>query len=231
MNWLVVLNLLKKEERSDFLSHSPSGGTSTCVVRATLDDACCEALFFDGEGNVRDKSQYLEIGRQALRALLDPTGSPIDQFRYNVLDNDVTWQKALAIGPSPALSSLIPLQATDPRLNVVVNDVSGDLYDIVWWSESMQTAGRALHDMRAFLSGRDPATLAGDQAFAIRRDALQKLMLGVVGKSKVRFNEPWGMVCLYWAAGSRQSSGKITSPGLTLDRTKGGETVAAAGNA
>jgi hypothetical protein len=230
-NWLVVLNLLKKDERSDLLRHTSRGGTSTCVVRATLDDAGCEALFFDGEGNVRDKSQYLEIGRQALRALLDPADSPVDQFRYKVLDNDVTWQKALAIGPSPELSSLIPLQSTDPRLNVVVNDVSGDLYDIVWWSESMQTAGQALHDMRVFLSGREPATLAGDPAFAARRDALQKLILAVVGKSKVRFNEPWGMVCLYWAAGSRESSGKLTAPGLTLDRRRSAQTLAAAGKA
>jgi hypothetical protein len=83
--------------------------------------------------------------------------------------------------------------------------------------------------MRAFLSGRDPAALAGDPGFAGRRDTLQKLMLKVVGSSKVRFNEPWGMVCLYWAAGSRRSSGKLNSQTLTLDRESGAAAVVTAG--
>jgi hypothetical protein len=128
------------------------------------------------------------------------------------------------MGPSGQLRELIPLSSTDPRLSVILNDVSGDLYDIVWWANSMQKAGQALHDMRAFLAGRDPSTLRDNPDFASRRNALQKLMLGVVSASKVRFNEPWGMVCLYRAAGSRRSSGKITAGALAVQR----DTLAAA---
>jgi hypothetical protein len=217
-NWFVVLNLMKAAERTALLGHGGSKGMSTCVVRAPLDDAACEALFFDGQGNLRDKTEYLEIGRQALKSLLDPAGSPVDQFRFNFLDNDVTWQKAVEMGPSGQLRELIPLSSTDTRLAVILGDVSGDLYDIVWWANSMQNAGQALHDMRAFLAGRDPSTLRDSSEFATRRNALQKLMLGVVSASKVRFNEPWGMVCLYRAAGSRQSSGKIAASTLAMQR-------------
>jgi hypothetical protein len=228
-NWFVALNLMKPDERAGILSHAGGGGLSTCVVRAPFDDAGCEALFFDGRGNLWEQAQYLEIGRQALKALLDPANIPMDQFRYNFLDNDATWQQAVRTGPDDQLRDLIPLASTDSRLAIVLNDVSGDLYDIVWWANSMQEAGQALEDMRAFLSGRDPAALAGDPGFAGRRDTLQKLMLKVVGSSKVRFNEPWGMVCLYWAAGSRRSSGKLNSQTLTLDRESGAAAVVTAG--
>ena len=91
----------KADERAEILSRAGRGGLSTCVVRAPLDDACCESLFFDNEGNVRDHSEYLEIGRQALKALLDPADNSMDVFRYNFLDDPATWQKALAIGPGP----------------------------------------------------------------------------------------------------------------------------------
>jgi hypothetical protein len=84
--------------------------------------------------------------------------------------------------------------------------------------------------MRTFLAGRDPVTLADNPDFAGRRDALQKLMLKVVASSKVRFNEPWGTVCLYWAAGSRRSSGKITTGTLLVQRDAPAETVSVAGS-
>ena len=227
--WFVALNLMQPAERSGILSHAGGSGLSTCVVRAPFDEVCCETLFFDGQGNLRDKTQYLEIGRNALKALLDPANVSIDQFRYNFLDNDAVWQQAVAIGPNDQLRNLIPLESTDSRLTIVLADVAGDLYDIVWWADSMHKAGQALEDMRAFLAGRDPAALADNADFATRRDALQKTMLGVVGSSKVRFDQPWGTVCLYWAAGSRRSSGKLTSQNLTLARERGADAAVTAG--
>ncbi len=228
-SWFVALNLLRPDERTEVLSQAVSGGPSTCVVRAPLDDPSCEALFFDGQGGTREKAQYLDIGRQALKALLDPADSPIDRFRYNFLDNDATWQKAVATGPNDGLRELIPLASTDAMFDLVLNDVSGDLYDIVWWADAMQKAGQALANIRTFLAARDPATLAADPDFASRRVALQKLMLGVVNSSKVRFQEPWGLVCLYWAAGSRRSSGKIAAGKLVLQKETQAATVSTAG--
>jgi hypothetical protein len=227
-NWFVRLNLLKPEEQSAILSHVAAGGFSTCIMRAPLDDAACEALFFDGHGNPRTRSEYLEIGRQALRALLNPAGSDMNRLRCQLLDDAAKWSKALQIGPDPGLRELIPLKSSDPEFTILLGDVTGDVYDIAWWADAIVNAGQSLLAMRAFLSGRDPASLASDPAFATQRNALQQLMLKVVSSSKVRFDEPWGMVCLYWAAGSRSSSGKLTSRTLTLERESPvGATVAA----
>ena len=230
-NWFVAMNLMQPAERTGILAQAVSAGLSTCVVRAPLDDTGCETLFFDGEGNARENAQYLEIGRQALKALLDPADSTIDRYRYNFLDNDATWQKAVATGPNDGLRDLIPLASTDAMFDLVLNDVSGDLYDIVWWADSMQKAGQALGGIRTFLAGRDPATLATDADFTVRRDALQKLMLGVVNNSRVHFHEPWGLVCLYWTAGSRRSSGDMKSGKLVLHRVAQRAGVSAAGSA
>jgi hypothetical protein len=227
--WFVAMNLLKPAERNRIVAQPVSGGLSTCVLRAPLDDACCENLFFDNQGNTRGITDYQNIGRQALKALLDPVDQPIDQFRYNFLDNDATWNKAVEIGPNDGLRDLIPLSSADPKFEMVLSDVSGDLYDIVWWAKSMVKAGQALLQMRTFLAGRNPVTLGTDPDFASRRDALQKIMLGVVGSSKMRFHEPWGLVCLYWAAGSRRSSGKITAGNLVVQKEAQPPAVAGAG--
>ena len=112
----------------------------------------------------------------------------------------------------------------------MLNVVSGDLYDIAWWANGMQKAGQTLQRMRAYLAGRDPASLASDPAFTGHRNGLQKTMLGVVADSKLRFSEPWGMVCLFRAAGSRGSSGKLTAGALVIDRGAAVTSISAAGN-
>ena len=188
-----------------------------------FDNALCEALFFDGLGRLRSIPDYLEIGRQALKALLDPDNSDIDRSRYQFLNDPATWAQAVKMGPSPELRGLIPLSLSDPKFNIVLADVTGDLYDIVWWANGMQKAGQALQQMRAFLSGRDPVSLASDPAFANRRDGLQKQMLAMVASSKVRSHEPWGMVCLFQAAGARQSSGKLKASALIVERENSAE--------
>jgi hypothetical protein len=71
--------------------------------------------------------------------------------------------------------------------------------------------------------------LQDDPAFADQRNGLQKMLLGVVASSHLRFHEPWGMVCLFQAAGSQQSSGKLTAGTLAIDRENPAETSAAAG--
>jgi hypothetical protein len=227
-NWFLPLNLLTRDERSNILTHTGSGGMATCTVRAPLDDAACEAMFFDNSGSLRPESDYLEIGRRALQALLNPAGSNIDALRYKFLDNDQTWHKATQTGPSPALNALMPISSSNAQFANVSADIIGDVADILWWADAMVKAGKALQSVRAFLSGRDPATLAADPAFATQRDTLQKLMLKVVAASKVRFSEPWGMVCLYRAAGSRKSSGKLTSRTLTIERQSPVEAVVTA---
>ena len=44
-------------------------------------------------------------------------------------------------------------------------------------------------------------------------------MLKVVSQSKARFDQPWGIVALYWAAGSPPTaSGRLTAGAWTLTR-------------
>lgn len=228
-NWFVALNLMQPNERANILSTFGGGGPSTCTMRAQFDSALSEALFFNAQGALRPASDYLEIGRQALIALLDPNNSNIDRSRQQFLADVATWARAVKIGPSPELRSLIPLSSTDPQLNIVLADVTGDLFDIVWWANGMQKAGQALQQMRAFLAGHHPATLQDDPAFVDQRNGLQKMLLAVVASSHLRFHEPWGMVCLFQAAGSHQSSGKLTAGTLSIDRENPAETSAAAG--
>jgi hypothetical protein len=229
-NWFAALNLITLDERAQIVSSFRGDGLSTCTLRVQFDNALCEALFFDGQGNLRSRPEYLEIGRQALKALLDPNSDDISRRRYQFLDNDATWAQAVKIGPSPELATLLPMQSMDPQFNIVLNVVSGDLYDIVWWANGMVKAGQALQQMRAYLAGRDPSSLASDPAFADHRNGLQKTMLGVVGNSKLRFQEPWGMVCLFQAAGSRGSSGKLTAGLLVIDKGAAVTSISAIGH-
>lgn len=227
LNWFVAVSLAGQDWRAQAVNQFTAGGRSTCLVRAKFDDAACEALFFDPGGNLRARPEYLEIGREAMMALLDPDANDIDALRRGLLADPHTWSRALSIGPSPGLSELLPLSSSDPRLQVVLQDVIGDIYDIVWWADSMVKAGQGLRQVRTFLAGRDPATLAGDQAFDQQRANLQNLMAGVVKDSKARFSEPWGLVCLFSAAGSRQSYGQLVVGKLKLELTHGAPARAA----
>ena len=118
------------------------------------------------------------------------------------MDQEATWARAVEIGPDPGLRELIPLNPMDPAFDQALANVRGDLYDIVWWAESMTKAGAALVEMRQFLKGRDPVGLKDDAEFQRNCAGLQKVMMSVVAKSKARFGEPWGMVSLFWSAGS-----------------------------
>src|SRR5581483_2080179 len=218
LNWFVTLNLMRAGEKPAIMSQFRPGGPSTCLMRTELNDADCRNLFFDTGGTPRKESEYIEIGRRALQALLDPAASEIDRFRFDFLDNADSWQKAVEMGPSPQLRELIPLQSSDTRFNVVLEDVRGDVYDIVWWASAMVKAAEGVRQMEIFLAGRDPATLADDPEFTHKRENLQAIMANAVKQSKVRFHEPWGMVCLFWASGSRQSSGKLSAGNLIVDR-------------
>jgi hypothetical protein len=218
LNWFAALHLMEQGEVAAALSGYTGEATSTCLLRTELDDAACENLFFVG-GKLRDEAYYREFGRYALRALLQPEADEIAAARYRVLDDPATWARAVEMGPSPELRQLIPLDRANPRFDQALADVRGDLYDIVWWAESMTKAGTALLAMRQFLNGRDPVGLKDDAEFQRNCAALQQLMLKVVAKSQARFGEPWGMVSLFWAAGSpADASGRVQAGNWSVVR-------------
>jgi len=86
----------------------------------------------------------------------------------------------------------------------------------------MLDAGESLQSMIAFLAGRNPVSLKSDPVFATERANLQKKMAKVVGTSKARFEEPWGLVSLYWATGSQGASARLVTSAVTLALPTGG---------
>jgi hypothetical protein len=233
LNWLVALNLVDQAGKAEFMKpfatreKGAAGGASSCLLRTEFDDAACRAMFLDAQGNARSEQDYLEIARQALRALLDPalleqTGldlahSDIARYRYTILD-DAVWPSALATGASPELGPLLPIPGTHPQYTLVLQDVIGDMYDITWWAGSMHAAALDLQAMRTFLASNPANPLAETPEFESRREKLQKRMAKMVEASKMRFDDPFGMVSLFWAAGSPKASGKLVTARFTVEK-------------
>ena len=87
--------------------------------------------------------------------------------------------------------------ADDVRVSLLI----GDVFVISQWSEAMVEAGTQVQAMRALVKGSDLSSATADPRFQNMRSALQRSLAGMVKASKVRFSEPWGMICLYSAAG------------------------------
>ena len=220
LNWLVALNLIAASEKQKLLAVAQVQGFSTCLLRTSLTDAQCRSMFFDDQGNLRPQTYYLDYGRRAMMALLNDQTEPFDQYRYALLDQQ--WSQALAVGASPQLAQVAGINSANPNYQAILGQLIGDMYDITWWASGMQDAGKALQSMIAFLAGRNPSTLKSDPAFATERANLQKKMAKVIGASKTRFEEPWGLVCLNWAAGSQGASARLVTSAMTLALPSGG---------
>jgi hypothetical protein len=222
LNWFSALRLLMEQEEEAILRNFSRSGRSVCVLRTQFNDAACRTMFFKPDGQLRDKNDYLEIGRLALRALLDPEDNPNDQLRNRIVD-DALWPTALETGADVSLGPLVGLSTSDPRVGFLI----GDVLLIKSWAAGMAETGAVIDDLRRFVSNADPGTLIENNQFKSKREALQKRLAAMIQSSKMRFAEPWGMVSLYWAAGSPQSAyGKLTYSNRTLERGVQPATVA-----
>ncbi len=215
LRWFIALNLLTGPDGATILSQFADGGPSICVLRTSFGDADCCSMFFDEHGNLRLEPYYLEIGRQALRALLDPQHQAIDQLRYQILD-DKLWSKVVnEIGAGPSLGPLVGLSADDPRVGIL----RGDVFVITEWAKAMVAAGALVQDVKAFVGSSDVTTLFQNNEFKKKSNALQNKMAAIVKASTIRFDEPWGMVCLFWAGGSPHTAyAETVARMLTLER-------------
>lgn len=214
LRWFMALNLLTPQEKGTVFSQFAKGGPSTCVLRTSFGDGECTSMFFDEKQNPRTAQYYLEFGRRALRALLDPEHQAIDQLRYQIVD-DKLWPSALSIGANVNLGPLVGISTADARVEYLV----GDIYVITSWANAMAEVGALVRDVRAFVGQSNPAALFGNNEFKKKRDALQKKLAAMIKASKTRFDEPWGMVCLFWAGGSpRTAYAKTVTSRFTLER-------------
>jgi hypothetical protein len=216
LNWLVVMNLLTRIQSDDYLKHFAGGGSSTCLLRTEFDDSASRFLFFRSPGQLWDRDHYLEIGRQSMRALIERNDSDSNRYRYDLLDQH--WADALQIGPNNNLGPLMGLHLTDPRELNITQLLRSDVYTIDWWATAMQTAGASILQMQQFLAGAGPATLADNPEFVRRRAQLQKTMADVIRKSVTQFDEPWGLVSMFWASGSKGAFAKLVAKGLLVVR-------------
>jgi hypothetical protein len=214
LNWFIALKLLTPQDRAEILTHFTDGGPSTCVLRTSFTDSDCASMFFDEDNNLRPVEYYLEIGRNALRALLAPEHQPIDRIRSQILA-DKLWPAAVRIGASSDLAPLVGLSAADPRGQYLI----GDVMVITDWARAIVQAGPLVQDMRELVARADVSALFQSNEFKKKCDALQKKLSAIVKSSKTRFDEPWGMVCLFWAGGSPHAAyAKVVTPRLALER-------------
>jgi hypothetical protein len=212
LRWFSALNLLTPDKQLKVKGQLHPGGKSTCVLRASYADKDCDAMFLDASGKAHTRAHYLEIGRQSLRALLDVAGSPNDRYRMKIVE-DALWPQALSLGPVPALGPLAGLGADDARVELLI----GDVFVISQWATAMADTALQVQSMRRWIGGADLHAVLSNPDFRSRRDELQKKLAGMIKTSKVRFAEPWGMVSLYWSAGSPGTAyGRITEDHLSL---------------
>jgi hypothetical protein len=215
LRWFMALQLLTEQENATILGQFIEGGPSTCVLRTSFGDFDCVSMYFDERGDLREKQYYLEFGRLAMRALLDPDHQTNDHLRYQIVD-DQLWPKALEIGANVNLGPLVGLSTADPRVEYLI----GDVMVITDWAEAMVKAGTLVQDVRTFVGDAEPTTLFhNNNDFKKKREALQEKLAAMIKASKTRFDEPWGMVCLFWAGGSPHTAyGKTVTQRLTLER-------------
>lgn len=216
LNWFVALNLLTAAQRDDYLKQFVGGGGSTCLLRTEFDDDACRSLFFQSPGQLWDPAHYLEIGRRAMLALIDRNDGEANRYRYDLLDRHSA--DAFKIGPNDNLAPLVGLHVTVPHELAITQVLRGDVYTITWWADAMSKAGTAIVKMQQFLASQDPANKATNQEFANQRVALQKKMAEVIQESQTRFDEPWGLLAMFWAARSKSASAKLVAKGLWLVR-------------
>jgi hypothetical protein len=110
------------------------------------------------------------------------------------------------------------LRLSDPNESNMIQLLKSDVYTISWWADAMQRAGESILEMQHFLANANPATLADSHDFASRRSQLQKKMTAVIANSRTQFDEPWGLISLFWAAGSTGASAMISAKNLLLQR-------------
>jgi hypothetical protein len=214
LNWFFVINLLSAAQRDDYLKQFLGGGDSTCLLRTAFDDDACRSLFFQSTAQLWARDHYVDIGRRAMLALIDPNDGDANRYRYALLDQH--WPAALSAGPTDNLAALVGLQLTDTQDFAITQVLRGDVYTITWWADAMCKAGAAIVKMQQFLTGQDPASIATSQEFRNQRAELQKKMAEVIHDSQTRFDEPWGLLAMFWAAGSMSASAKLVARGLLL---------------
>lgn len=82
----------------------------------------------------------------------------------------------------------------------------------------MAQASALVQDMRAFVSAADPNTLVQNGDFQKKCDALPKKLAAMVGASRMRFDEPWGIMPVVGRGLAQTAYAKAATQKLTIER-------------
>ena len=210
LNVLQSMGLISVTEVQQRLALAGNFGRSTFHLNTDYDDALSQSLFLNSDGKPRAIEEYEQIGRSALRQLIQPGGD--DAFRLRGLDDRV-WPQIKATGST--LVNLAPL-FPDLRQDSQIPVIAGDYVLIEWWATTMAQMAQSLSAARAFFA-QSPPPAPKSPAFQKVQSDLWKQMADVAKNTHDRFSDPWGVLAMDLASGQKSvASAQIVSPSLTL---------------
>ena len=105
-----------------------------------------------------------------------------------------------------------------PLNDARIQFLATDYRTIEWWANAMSSTAAKVADMQSFLKSADSATLETNKTFIAKKTDVQQHVMGLVRNSPMSFNQPFGLVALYRAAGSAAAaSGRLLSPAITRE--------------
>ncbi len=203
-----ALGLMSEQEKQDMLRGIDDFGRSTFYAETNYDDDLTTALFLDQAGQPRTEDDYELKGRDALQLLVQQ-GDPDDYRRRPALDHRL-WKQMKDGGPfnfRPLFPDLTPQQ---------VDVIASDYVVIVWWAQAMRGMGEKLAQVHNFFA-QNPNPNPADEAFKKLRNQLADHMASVAKTTKKQFADPWGLVAMDLASGSKSEARvRVTAPRLAF---------------
>jgi hypothetical protein len=199
------------QSRLHSVDHVSAFGRSTFFADSSYGTDDFERLFLDAAGNPRPQEDYETIGRRALAELLRP-GDSATPGRLLPLTNNSLWNKMKDAGQFNFAIVFEPYRLAP----VIVGAISTDYTAIMWWAESMHNVAKALRDLLAYVHSHPNWNLQ-DRQFMSFRKKLDECLADVENKAKPQFSEPWGLLAMEMAAGSRdKKTARLSSPHISF---------------
>ena len=223
LNVLCSLGLISPAQEQQSLAPAGDFGRSTLYVNTEYDDALSQALFLGSDGKPRGLGEFEEIGRQALRLLIQSADDA--EFRLRAL-SEAYWPQVKETGGTAVnLAAVFPDLRPDSQIPIV----AGDYVLIEWWATTMANMAKSLSAAKHFFS-QTPPPATDSPAFKKVQADLWHQMADVAANTHDRFADPWGLLAMDLASGQQSvASAELVSSGLTL-RVKRTATSASGGS-
>jgi hypothetical protein len=210
LNALRSMGLISAAQVQQSLGVAGDFGRSTFHLNTDYDDGLSQSLFLRSDGQPRAIDEFEQIGRNALRQLIQPGGD--DAFRLRGLD-DAVWPQMKATGST--LVNLAPL-FPDLRQDSQIPVIAGDYILIEWWATTMARMAQSLSAAKRFFS-QTPPPAPSSAAFQKVESDLWHQIADVAKNTHDRFSDPWGVLAMDLASGQKSvASAQVVSPSLTL---------------